>query len=223
VTSTTVSTATATSTATASATPACTLTQDYAVTVSSGATIVPGTSRVPGSICNSCSIQVGLPFTYQFYGTPYSQVNISNKGVVQFVSNNADGNNTCLPNPSFNEAIFAYWDDLNTNINDTMGIFTSVSGTAPNRIFNIEWRTGYVANDVRSRFEVRLYEGQPMFDVIYGRTRQGFSATIGVQKGTGERFTQYACNVSNSVPDGTRLTFDQRVCPGVKPGAQRKP
>jgi len=222
-TSTTLATATATSTATATATPACTLTQDYAVTVSSGATIVPGTSRVPGSVCNSCSLQVGLPFTYQFYGTPYSQVNISNKGVVQFVSNSADGNNTCLPNPTFNDAIFAYWDDHNTNINDTLGIFTSVSGTAPNRIFNIEWRAGYVANDVRSTFEVRLYEGQPKFDVIYGRTRQGFSATIGVQKGTGERFTQYACNVSNSVPNGTKLTFDQRVCTGIRPGVQRKP
>jgi hypothetical protein len=182
---TTVATATATSTATASATPACTLTQDYAVTVSSAATIVPGTSRVPGSICNSCSIQVSLPFTYQFYGTPYSQVNVSNKGVVQFLSNNADGNNTCLPAPSFDDAIFAYWDDLNTNINDTMGIFTSVSGTAPNRIFNIEWRAGHVANDVRSRFEVRLYEGEPKFDLIYEQTRQAFPPRLACRKAQG--------------------------------------
>jgi hypothetical protein len=160
---------------------------------------------------------VALPFSYSFYGTPYTQANVSNKGVVQFASNSSNGTDTCLPNVNFNDAIFAYWDDHNTNINDTMGIFTSVSGTAPNRIFNIEWRTGYVANDVRSRFQVRLYEGEPKFDVIYANTRRGFSATVGVQKGTGERLTQYACNVNGSVPNGTRLTFDQRVCSGALP------
>jgi subtilisin family serine protease len=215
-TQTSTSVATATQTVAASATPSCTVTQDYQIVATTGATIVPGTSYVAGSTCNSCTVQVALPFSYSFYGTPYSQVNVSNKGVLQFLSMNSDGNNTCLPSPSFNDAIFAYWDDHNSNINDTMGIFISVSGTAPNRIFNIEWRSGYVANDIRSRYEVRLYEGQPKFEVIYGQTRQGFSATVGVQKGTGERFTQYACDVSNSVPNGTKLTFDQRTCPGAK-------
>jgi len=225
-----IATASSTRTATpaATATPGCTVGPDYNVVVTTGATIVPGTSRVPGSICNSCTVQVTLPFTYSFYGTPYSQANVSNKGVLQFLSNTANGDNTCLPNALFNDAIFAYWDDHNTNINDTMGIYTSTTGTAPNRIFNIEWRTGYVANDVRSRFEVRLYEGEPKFEVIYGQTRGGFSATIGVQKGTGERFTQYSCNTSGTVSIGTKLTFDQRVCPmrppaHTKPGGARKP
>jgi hypothetical protein len=185
--------------------------------ISSRATVVPGTDRVPGSVCNSCTVQVNLPFSYSFYGTPYSQVNVSNKGVLQFASNSSNGSDTCLPATEFNDAIFAYWDDHNTNINDTMGIFTSTTGTAPNRIFNIEWRSGYIANDVCSRFEVRLYEGEPKFEVIYATTRRGFSATVGVQKGTGERFTQYACNINNSVPDSTKITFDQRVCASMGP------
>jgi hypothetical protein len=59
-----------------------------------------------------------------------------------------------------------------------------------------------------------LFEGQPRFETIYGQTRGGgFSATIGVQKGNGERFTPYSCNLQNQVPPGTRLVFDQRSCP----------
>ena len=49
------------------------------------------------------------------------------------------------------------------------GIFTSISGTAPNRIFNIEWRAAYYNSaDQTVNFEVRLYEGQTAFDVVYG-------------------------------------------------------
>jgi len=205
-------TATRIATITSTPSPTCVVNPDYIFTVSAGATIVPATTYVPGSTCNSCTVNIALPFSYSFYGTPYSQLNASNKGVLQFISNNSNGNNTCLPNAAFNDAIFAYWDDHNTNINDAMGIYTSVSGVAPNRIFNILWRSGYEANDVRSNYEVRLYEGQRKFDIIYGSTRQGFSATIGVQKGIGERSTQYSCNTSGTVPPGLMLTFVQPVC-----------
>ena len=48
-----------------------------------------------------------------------------------------------------NYAIMPHWDDLRTDQQPgcaafpggTCGIFTSVTGTPPNRIFNIEWRT----------------------------------------------------------------------------------
>ena len=56
----------------------------------------------------------------------------------------------------------------------TCGIFTSVSGTAPNRIFNIEWRTVYFADpNQTANHELRLYEGQTRFDVIYGTRGYG--------------------------------------------------
>ena len=50
--------------------------------------------------------------------------------------------NQCLPWSGHNYTIFPYWDDLYL-VNSGFGIFTSVSGTAPNRIFNIEWRAQY--------------------------------------------------------------------------------
>ena len=45
-------------------------------------------------------------------------------------------------------------------MNSGFGIFTSVSGTAPNRIFNIEWRAQYFPGSGSANFELRLYEGQ---------------------------------------------------------------
>ena len=70
--------------------------------------------------------------------------------------------------------VFPYWDDQRTDANSgcsafpggTCGIFTSVTGSAPNRIFNIEWRTVYFADaNSTANYELRLYEGQTHFDV----------------------------------------------------------
>jgi serine protease AprX len=194
--------------------PGCQPGPDYVATSSTGAAVVPGTSQVPGSVCNNCTVSIPLPFSYEFYGTPYSQVVAGNDGTLQFTGNSTNNANTCLPAAGMTNTIFAYWDDLNTNVSDQMGIFTSVSGTAPNRIFNIEWRAGYVASDAAANFEVRLYEGQPKFEIVYGNvTRRGFSATIGVQQdGGSQHMTQYACNTINTIQNGQKVTFDQRAC-----------
>ena len=58
----------------------------------------------------------------------------------------------------------------------TCGVFTSVSGTAPNRIFNIEWRAVYFADtSATANFEARLYENDPnlKFEVIIGNVQVG--------------------------------------------------
>jgi hypothetical protein len=86
-----------------------------------------------------------------------------------------------------------YWDDQRTDSNHgcagfpgaTCGIFTSVTGSAPNRIFNIEWRTVYFANTAQAaNYELRLYEGQPRFDVIYGQVALGNSGATGEHRKT---------------------------------------
>ena len=96
-----------------------------------------------------------------------------------------------------------YWDDL-YNVNSGFGIFTSISGTAPNRIFNIEHRSQYFPGSGSANFEVRLYEGQTRFDVIYGTLTNGnTSATAGVQK-SDTVFDQYFCNGSGNPATGAQ-------------------
>ena len=88
-------------------------------------------------------------------------------------------------------------------VNSGFGIFTSISGTAPNRIFNIEWRAQYFPGSGSASFELRLYEGQSRFDVIYGTVDNGnTSATAGVQKDVAPNFTQYFCNGAGGAATG---------------------
>ena len=150
--------------------------------------IVPGTLDI-GNHCADCGTLINLPFTYTLYNQLFTTVRVSANGRLDFVTDHVINNvNNCLPAPPdpngpFDYTISAYWDDLRTDIGAS-GIFTSVSGVFPNRFFNIEFRTVYFNNNAQNAdFEVRLYEGQARFDVIYGPVQKGnTSATAGVQK-----------------------------------------
>ena len=149
--------------------------------------VVPGDTNI-GSNCDDCDTFIPLPFNFQLYGTTYTGVNVSSNGRLDFVNANEPGGyiTACLPSPPsyftglpYDNTIFALWQDMRTDVvgdgcdsfTSGCGIFTSVSGTAPNRIFNIEWRTVLRADDTAPQnFEVRLYENDPnqRFDVIIG-------------------------------------------------------
>ena len=167
-----------------------------------GGSIVPGVTNT-GNHCDDCDTLISLPFAYTLYDHTFTSVYVSSNGRLDFVTNNEPGgfDNFCLPSPPnqglFDFTIFACRDNLRTDVGAGSGIFTSISGTAPNRIFNIEFRTVYfVNNSQHANFEVRLYEGQARFDVIYGTVDRGNAlATAGVQKNA-INSTQYFCNGS---------------------------
>ena len=151
-------------------------------------TIVPGDTNI-GSNCDECDTFVPLPFDFQLYGTTYNGMNVSSNGRLDFVNANEPGGfiTACLPSPPsyftgmpYDNTIFPLWQDMRTDATldgcanfpgATCGVFTSVTGSAPNRIFNIEWRTVlYWDETAPQNFEVRLYENDPngRFDVIFG-------------------------------------------------------
>jgi hypothetical protein len=182
---------------------------------------VPGTTNL-NLRCDDCTTNIALPFTYNLYGQAFNSVIASSNGNLQFTGNSNSDTNSCVPAAAMNNAIFAHWDDLCTgscvfDTCDGCSVFTSVSGTAPDRVFNIEWRaclfngfgcTGSV------NFEVRLYEAQNHFDIVYGSVAGGGSgATVGVQRGTGTggMFTQFGCNQAN-LQSGLLLTFVAPPC-----------
>ena len=211
-------TATATATATFTPTPTATYTPTPTPTACAGLaisqigdTIVPGDTDT-GNHGEDLVTNVALPFPYMACGTAHTSINVSVNGNAQFTTSDVDYlSNTCLPWSGHDCTIFPYWDDLRTDDNsgctgypgDTCGIYTSVSGTAPNRIFNIEWRAVYMDQpDQKANFELRLYEGQNRFDVIYGTLEEGNSgATAGVQS-CDTCFAEYFCNGSGGSPTG---------------------
>ena len=104
------------------------------------------------------------------------------------------------------------------------GIFTSVSGNAPNRILNIEWHVVSREDDsLTGNFEVRLYENNPdkRFDVIYGviQRRSGNYDSAGVQGSTGF-FTQDFCDVPP--PQNVSSTYTMLPSPLQHPRRRRR-
>src|SRR4029453_7367769 len=114
---------------------------------------------------------ISLPFSFVLYDQTYNGVRVSSNGNAQFVSDDADWVSQCLPWPDHDYTIYPIWTDQCTDNNANtcggvnprsgLGIFTSVSGSAPDRIFNIEWRTVlYASVDTTPtlNYELRVYE-----------------------------------------------------------------
>ncbi|HKP53127.1 MAG TPA: S-layer homology domain-containing protein [Chloroflexia bacterium] len=178
----------------------------YTYAVTAGATIVPGTTDI-GNHTDDGVTFITLPFPVTLYGATYTGVNLGANGNAQFVSTNEEFENVCLPFAEMGPTIFAYWEDLTTegtNCTGGCGIYTSISGSAPNRIFNIEWRTFYFSEPGNAYFEIRLYEATSNFDIILGTLNTTATSTIGVQDGAGG-FVQYRCNTAP--PTNSRIAF----------------
>jgi hypothetical protein len=166
---------------------------------------------VTGSNCDDCSNAVTIPFPFTFYGTSFTSVNAISNGNLQFTSAVTTFTNTCLPAATLNNLIAPHWDDLLLT-GATDGIYTSTSGTAPNRIFNIEWRGAILLGGGLVDFEARLYETSGRIDFIYGTVDQsGSSATVGLQQGTGATFTQFECNTGGLSP-GFGISYVPTTC-----------
>ncbi|HUS13447.1 MAG TPA: S-layer homology domain-containing protein [Chloroflexia bacterium] len=207
----------------ATATPCSLASTNYSITASAGATVVPAGADV-GLHCDDCATTVGLPFPFALYGQPFSQVIVGSNGTLGFVGNSNSANTTCLPSQEFNYGILAYWQDLHlSNLGGGCpgcGIFTAVEGSAPNRIFAIEWRAQDYFYTSPVNVEVRLYEttATSQFDVIYGQVPSGTNqqVTVGVQKAQGALLTQFVCeNQAPALSNGMKLVFAQPPCAGT--------
>jgi hypothetical protein len=193
---------------------------NYQLTTSTGQAIDPGTDDI-GNHGDDVITNIALPFPYQVYGHTFNSVNVSSNGNLQFLSANAQFENGCLPAASMNYIVAPHWDDLCTSevaadCGDAgmagNGVFTSTAGSAPNRIFNIEWRATYFGNPVPVNFEARLYEGQQRVDFVYGTvTDAGNGATIGLQKGIGPKADQYGCN-DGGISSGLQVSAELLPC-----------
>lgn len=184
---------------------------DYVVTVGAGA-IVPGLADV-GNHGDDVTTSIPLPFPVTFYNANFLSATVSSNGNLQFTSASTAFSNVCFPIAFMSNVISPHWDDLRTDSAGS-GIFTRLTGVAPNREFHIEWRTTYFSGAGMANFELRLHEGSSSFDLVYGGIGQNSaSATIGCQKDAGANFTEHSCNVAGSVSPGTKLSFALPGCP----------
>jgi hypothetical protein len=165
-------------------------------------TIVPGTNDI-GNHCDNCTTPISLPFAVNLFGSTFNNAVVSSNGNLQFTGNTAYGGALCpLPNSNLGMAILPYQGDLRTdqapdcsNFAGGCGVFTSVSGTVPNRVFNNEWRAAYHSRAGTANFEVRLYENRSnFFDVLYGVIADlGYYEVTGVQESATGCATTFSC------------------------------
>ncbi len=219
-----------TATRTATATP-CAPDADYSFRRYTDVTLVPGTTDT-GNHCDDCNTTVALPFPVRFYGQSYSSANLGSNGNIQFVSNALDPydyDSCSVAFPFLNYAAMPYFSDLDTT---SGGIFTSISGTTPNRIFNVEWRAcvfdpiKFQCDDTVN-FEARLYENSPIeqIDFVYAQLDRynGLPSVVAVQEGSGSHYRQFSC-LQDVLQPGMMVTFYRNTCasPTLTPtGTQR--
>jgi hypothetical protein len=222
----TCATPTPTPTATPTPTP-CPNCGTYNTSTGSG-TIATATTDT-GNHCDDCTTAVTLPFSVSLYGVQYSAINVSSNGSVDFTGTAANFTHGCLvlPQSAYGATIFPYQDDLRTDVGlsgcttwaNGCGIFTSVSGTAPNRQFHIVYQAVHFAdNTAAANFEVRLYEGcHQTFDIIYGATNDmGSDETSGVQASATGPSTTFSCGVA-TLTSGLDVTYTCAATPTPTP------
>lgn len=153
------------------------------------------TTDIPGLAASSDDVlsgSVALPFTFNFAGSFYSNIRVSSNGWITFASPNPTASQNYTNNIAnaniIKPALFALWDDIELTVIPKY----VTSGTAPNRIFKIEFskqKWDYAGPTDAISFQVWLYEKSNIIEYIYkqgsGALRNP-SATIGLYDANGK-------------------------------------
>lgn len=167
-----------------------------------------------------------LPFSFTFYGQSYNEVTASSNGYLQFGGESALYENVCPGRDeaaALGEMIAPYWDDLDLTALGTLQY--EVVGSAPERIFVVEWDSvpQLADSSARMTFEVQLFEGSDDVGLLYkdvtsGRNGSGRSATVGQQSGLAGVSLTHSCNQA-AVSNGMTILLKHPEHPNPAVGA----
>jgi hypothetical protein len=147
------------------------------------------TTGTPLGLTDDSEANVTMPFSFTYFGVTSADVRIGNNGGILFGVTTGDlgFTNAALPIATPPLAILPFWDDMD---DETGNVFVETQGTAPNRMFIVEWfdRPHFSGPGVSSgTFEVILFEGSneilfQYLDTNFGNVTfdAGVSATAGL-------------------------------------------
>jgi hypothetical protein len=156
-------------------------------------------------------VRVDLPvgFDFEFYAMPVTWIDISSNGYLGIGTANNPAQpwvNSALPNPDQPNGIAAaWWDDLNPA--GATKVFSQTVGTAPNRVFVVEWLdvlpfTSGATSGVT--FEALLEESTGAITFAYKDVTAGLAgfdagagATVGIEEPLATSATQLSYNQAN--------------------------
>ena len=127
-------------------------------------------TTVEADDAGSASIAIG--FSFNFDGTNYSNVRVSSNGWISFLTSSSPTSAANNLTSGGNRPLVApLWDDLDGRPTPSQGrAFYQTLGTAPNRIFVMEWKNwewNYSSSARAISFQVRLYESTNIIDFVY--------------------------------------------------------
>ncbi|MBN2443623.1 MAG: hypothetical protein JXJ04_19845 [Spirochaetales bacterium] len=163
---------------------------------------------------------IPLGFEISFYGRSYDTITITSNGYMTF-SNLVSQMNTPFPSAQLPDNIIApFWDDLNPSLSPAGGVYFETKGTAPNRIFIVQWDNVPLVSDPLSRltFQAQLFEKNNEVQFHYlemvdgsGQSisgpARGSSASIGMENAGGTRGTEVSFNQDGIVSGNTAFSF----------------
>lgn len=179
-------------------------TRTYA-NLSSSATLVPGHTNTSN---DAISTAIPIGFTFKFAGINYSQLYVSSNGWLSFANTgNSQPLNEWIQMNQMRPTIFPLWDDL---INKNRPRYL-VTGTAPNRIFKLEyldsqWGTN---SNINMSFQVWLYETSNIIEFNYTSNNNnpvGASASIGIFDHNGKHLALNNAGASPTAENGPLAT-----------------
>lgn len=201
----------------------------YCFTASSGAyASLTGTTYVSGLVAtqddgfsNVFPLDSSSPFNFVFGGVSYSQAQVSSNGVLSFVNTQIDepfytGHNTTAYNGR-KPFLAPLWDDLKNTTTPRYVVF----GTAPNRIFKVEWskqKWDFNSSTAVISFQIWLYETTNVIEYKYNRESTGIvgspNASIGIYDAANTFLT---LNNSGINPTASSTSFNEGI--NAKPAA----
>ncbi|RLB48583.1 MAG: hypothetical protein DRJ42_22885 [Deltaproteobacteria bacterium] len=165
------------------------------------------------SLSDDSNISASIGFSFEFYGTTYTTLDVQSNGGVSFTPGYMTLGNSCLPTSSGRPPqILTWWDDLNPATSGGSVRYQTL-GSAPNRQFVVRWDTAAFGGSVRGLFTMVLEETTNDIQVCYYDTNlgnpstedRGIGATIGIDQGPADAL-QFSCNTA-SLSDGLLIQY----------------
>ena len=170
---------------------------------------------------DAVSAPITIPFNFNFYGTNQNTAYVYTNGFIQLgtSSSSTASYGSALPSAATpNNIIAGLWDDL-VILNDA-SVSYFVNGTAPNRIFVVQWQNvnfynaaAYTGN---ASFQIQLYENNSKVEVHIKESNDPVLSahTIGIENASGTVANTYptrnntAFNVSSLFPEAYSFFYD---------------